>query len=169
MRLSDRLILDKPVQQDFKRFYEINADPETNLFNPNGAMSFETAEKAFDEILKHWEVTGFGIRSISEKENPEFVVGFGGLSDRLYGNDTKLNLGYRFDKNYWGNGYATELAQHAITFGFRELKKKEFFAIVRPRHLASINVLEKCEMRLFGLLNDVENEENSLIYRIENK
>ena len=166
MRLSDRLILDKPVQQDFKRFYEINADPETNLFNPNGAMSFETSGKDFDEILTHWEVNGFGVWSVREKDIPEFVIGFGGLSDRLYGAETKLNLGYRFDKNYWGKGYATELAQHAIDFGFTELDKKEIFAIVRPKHLSSINVLEKCKMKLFGGLNDFENEENSLIYRI---
>jgi RimJ/RimL family protein N-acetyltransferase len=168
MKLSDRLILEKPVQQDFKRFHEINADPETNLFNPNGAMSLETAQKAFDEILKHWEVNGFGVWRVREKENPEFVIGFGGLSDRLYGTETKLNLGYRFDKDYWGKGYATELAKHAIAFGFKELDKKEIFAIVRPKHLSSINVLEKCKMKLFGELNDVQNEESSLIYSIEN-
>ena len=110
MKISSRLILDEPVVADFKRFYEINSDPETNLFNPNGAMSFEIAEKVFGEMMEHWKVNGFGTWSIKEKEKPEFIIGFGGLANRLYGNETKLNLGYRFDKNYWGKGYATELA-----------------------------------------------------------
>ena len=55
MRSSGRLILDKPVKEDFKRFYEINADPGTNLFNPAGAMNFEMAEKTFNKMIEHWE------------------------------------------------------------------------------------------------------------------
>jgi len=166
---SDRLIFGRPVKEDLKRFYKINADPDTNLFNPSGPMSLETAEKAFNEMTAHWEVNGFGTWSISEKENPGSIIGFGGLCDRLYGNETKLNLGYRFDKNYWGKGYATELAQNAIAFGFNELNKNEIFAIVRPKHLASIRVLEKCKMKLVDKLNDVPNAEHSLIYKIEIK
>ena len=168
MKNSNRLIFCQPIEADFARFYEINADPETNLFNPNGAMNFETAEKAFGEMCTHWQKFGFGTWSIREKEKPEFIIGFGGLSDRFYGDEIKLNLGYRFDKRYWGRGYATELAQTAIDFGFNELNKIEIFAIVRPRHLASIHVLEKSRMQLFGELNDVPNEVNSLVFHISN-
>jgi RimJ/RimL family protein N-acetyltransferase len=167
MKLSRRLILNEPVKEDFKRFYEIHADPDTNLFNPAGAMTMEIAEKAFNEMTAHWKAKGFGCRSVKEKENPAFVIGFGGLSNRLYGNEMKLNIGYRFDKNYWGKGYATELAQSAINLGLNELHKNELFAIVRPAHSASIKVLEKCKMKLVDELNDVANEANSLIYKIE--
>lgn len=167
MRSSGRLILDKPVKGDFKRFYEINADPGTNLFNPAGAMNFETAEKAFNKMIEHWEENGFGSWSIREKEHPEFIIGFGGVANRFYGDELKLNVGYRFDKNYWGKGYATELAQSAIQFGLNELNKNELFAIVRPNNTASIKVLEKCKMTLFDQLNDVPNEACSLIYKIE--
>jgi RimJ/RimL family protein N-acetyltransferase len=80
-----------------------------------------------------------------------------------------LNLGYRFDKNYWGKGYATELSRYAIEFGLYELNKKEIFAIVRPTHIVSIKVLEKCNMKLFGELDDVPNEAHSLVYKIEKK
>jgi len=169
MKGPGRLILEEPVKEDFKRFYEINADPDTNIFNPNGAMNFETAEEAFSEMVEHWKINEFGTWSIREKENPEFIIGFGGLADRLYGEETKLNLGYRFDKKYWGKGYATELAQTAIAFGFNELNKNEIFALVRPKHLASIKVLVKCKMKLIDELNDVPNAENSLIYKIEKK
>jgi RimJ/RimL family protein N-acetyltransferase len=39
-------------------------------------------------------------------------------------------LGYRFDKDFWGKGYATELAVMAIKFGFNELDKNEIYALV---------------------------------------
>jgi [ribosomal protein S5]-alanine N-acetyltransferase len=152
MKHSARLILCKPVDADLQRFYEINADPETNLFNPNGAMNFETAEK------------GFGTWSIREKEDPGYIIGFGGLCNRLYGEEVKLNLGYRFDKEYWGKGYATELSQYAIAFGFDELNINGIFALVRPRHLASIKVLEKCKMKLVDELDDVP---NALLFKNE--
>ena len=109
MNSSGRLILDQPVKEDFKRFYEINADPGTNLFNPAGAMDFASAEKAFNKMIEHWEENGFGSWSIKEKENPAFIIGFGGVTNRLYGDELKLNVGYRFDKKFWGKGYATAL------------------------------------------------------------
>lgn len=56
----------------------------------------------------------------------------------------------------------------AIKFGFNELDKNEIYALVRPSNLSSIRVLEKSGLELFSELNDVENEVNSLVFRIEN-
>ena len=57
----------------------------------------------------------------------------------------------------------------AIEFGFNELGKDDIYALVRPSNLPSIRVLEKSGLELFSELNDVENEVNSLVFRIENK
>ena len=164
---TDRLLLSKPVQEDFNRYYEIHSDPETNLFNPHGPMDLSTARAAFNAIITHWENNGFGTWCLCEKEHSGFIIGFGGLDYRLYGDDMRLNLGYRFDKNYWGKGYATELASSAIEFGLGILNKLQIFAIVRPGHLASVNVLEKCKMKLIGELNDVPPASKSLVFMIE--
>lgn len=169
MRQTERLLFTKPAEDDLQRFYEINADPETNLFNPHGPMTQEYAQEAFDEMLKHWAKNNFGAWAIMKKANPSMVIGFGGLSYRLYEEELKLNLGYRLDKSYWGRGYATELAKNAIQFGFDGLHKKEIFALVRPQNQASINVLKKSGMHLFGTLADIPNEVESLIYKIINK
>lgn len=166
---SDRLILDRPKKQDFQRFYEINADPQTNLYNPYGAMSHKIAKEVFQEMIKHWEDNNFGIWKISEKENIHQIIGFGGLSNRLYGKKLKLNLGFRFDTLYWGKGYATEFGRKAIEYGFDILGKKEIFGLVRPKNLASISVLEKCKMAFYDTLPDVPNEEDSLVYIIHKK
>jgi ribosomal-protein-alanine N-acetyltransferase len=168
MKQSNRLVFDMPHQTDFKRFYEINSDPQTNLFNPKGPMNFESAEDAFNNFLKHWHTHNFGSWRIRLKDS-DTTIGFGGISYRLYGDELKLNLGYRFDKDYWGHGYATELAEYAIDYGFQELKVAEIFALVRPKHAASIKILEKCNMRLFGTLDDVPGEEQSLVYVISGR
>lgn len=163
---TEHLLFEKPSPNDFQRFYEINSDPETNLYNPHGPMSFEEAKIQFNKVLNHWEEFGFGTWKIVENENPDFVIGFGGISYRNYGEETKLNLGYRLDKISWGKGYATLLGTNAINWAFQELDVNEIFALVRPTNLASIRVLEKCQMTLVDTLDDVPHEEKSLVFRI---
>lgn len=166
MQQSDRLILHRPQPGDFERYYEIHSDPETNLFNPSGPMNLEKAKASFAEMTTHWNEHGFGTWAIKTKDTGT-IIGFGGLSYRMYVDELKLNLGYRFDKDHWGHGYATELASYAISYGFSELLIDKIFAIVRPKHAASIKVLEKCNMQLFGQLNDVPDQEDSLVFIIE--
>lgn len=167
MKEPENLMFEQPNESDFQRFYEINADPDTNLYNPAGAMNFENAKRAFEIILKHWDINNFGTWKICEINNPNFVIGFGGVSFLKYGNEIKLNLGYRFDKSYWGKGYATELAKSALYYAFNELNFNEVYALVRPKNSASIRVLEKCKMNLSDQLDDVPNQEKSLVYKIE--
>ncbi|MFS4429881.1 GNAT family N-acetyltransferase [Chryseobacterium sp. S90] len=166
MVVTERLILRKPAKEDFERFFEINHDPETNIHNPSGPMSFEKAENTFTKMLDHWDSHHFGSWAIAEKESPENIIGFGGLSYKLYGDKEKLNLGYRFASQAWGKGYATEFTKKAIDFGFKE-NNEEIFAIVRPTNIASVKVLEKAGMIKIRTLNDVPGQPESLVYRIQ--
>jgi ribosomal-protein-alanine N-acetyltransferase len=45
------LILRRPEKEDFERFFEINKDPQTNLYNPSGPMSFAKAENMFKKMM----------------------------------------------------------------------------------------------------------------------
>lgn len=164
---SKRLRLERPTLNDFQRYYEINAAPEAHQYNPNGPMDYAKANSAFADILQQWQQNGFGVWKVLEKENPDFVIGFGGISERMYGTGLRLNLGYRFDKGYWGKGYATELAKKAIDFAFNKLQKETLFAIVRPQNLASIHVLEKCMLIQIDTLEDFPGHQPSLIYHLE--
>ena len=161
---SKRLTMFIPESADFQRYFEINSDPETNLFNPAGPMNLVQAEQSFEKFLSHWQQHNFGSWTIRCEDQ---IVGFGGLSYRNYGHESKLNLGYRFAKEAWGRGYATELSLFAIEYGFTELNFNTIYAIVRPLHTASIKVLEKCGMQLSGTLDDVPGKEASLVFMLE--
>lgn len=165
---SDRLLLKRPTESDFERYFQINNDPETNVFNPYGPMNREIASEIFGKVIEHWKAHTFGIWTIHELKNPDYAIGFGGLSNRLYGEENKLNLGFRFDTQYWGKGYATEFAKAAIQKGFTILEVSEIFGLVRPNNLASIKVLEKCGMIPFGEIDDIPNEDPSYIFKIIN-
>ncbi|MEN7548715.1 GNAT family N-acetyltransferase [Rapidithrix thailandica] len=170
MQTTERLILKQPEHDDIDHFFEIYSDPETNLFNPLGPVSDrKIAARILNAMIEHWEKYKFGAWKIMEKSQPDVVIGFGGLNYRLYNEELKLNLGFRFGKQAWGKGYATELARKAIAFGFNEFNKKAIYGLVRPKNAASINVLEKCGLTPVAELDDVPGEEKSLIYKIENK
>ncbi|MBV7434613.1 GNAT family N-acetyltransferase [Cardiobacteriaceae bacterium TAE3-ERU3] len=164
--MSNRLQLRRPMEDDFARYYAINSDPATNTFNPHGAMSYDDARIIFADILAHWQQEQFGIWTVTLPDQLHHAIGFGGISYRNYGSTRHLNLGYRFDPDYWGNGYASELANRAITFAFQEQQATAVYALVRPQHKASIRVLEKNGMTCCNTLDDVPPLEPSLVYYI---
>ncbi len=166
-KVTGRLFMNKPVESDFASFFKIHADPLTNLFNPAGPMSEIVAIKTFETWLEHWRTYCFGPWTIRAENNGE-IIGFGGLDYKLYTDVLHLNLGYRLAATAWGKGYATELATFSIQYAFKVLQKREVFAIVRPKHLTSIKVLEKCGMLHIQNLADVPGEESSLVYCIYN-
>ncbi len=170
MKTTERLILLRPERSDLERYFEIHSAPETNLFNPFGPIKdVQIAEQKLNEIIAHWEKYNFGTWKVTEKENSDYIIGFGGIDYRKYNDELKLNLGYRFAKKSWGKGYATELSKEAIFVGFNEFKVREIFGLVRPNHLASIKVLEKCGFVKHSELNDVPGQENSLVFMIKNE
>jgi ribosomal-protein-alanine N-acetyltransferase len=160
------LILRRPEKEDFERFFEINKDPQTNLYNPSGPMSFAKAENMFKKMMDHWEQYHFGGWTIIAKESKS-IIGFGGLSYKMYGEEEKLNLGYRFAVEAWGKGYATQFTKKAIDLGFTDIGEEEIFGLVRPDNIASIKVLEKAGMTQIGTLDDVPGQPESLVYRIQ--
>ena len=100
------------------------------------------------------------------KDNPNKIIGFGGffVSDT----DGKLinNLGYRFEPNEWGKGYATELSRRAISYGFDEVGLKDISAFLWEDNLASKRVLEKVGMRFVERSEKTDNEPTSLTFRL---
>lgn len=166
-RTTERLILRAPTQNDLESLFAIYGDPATNQFNPSGPLTrIGQAQGLLDGWLAHWQVKGYGQWAIATREAPDEVIGFGGIDARKYLHVERLNLGYRFGVKAWGQGYATELSQAALDYGFLELEVPEVYAIVRPQHHASIRVLEKVGMQRIDTLNDVPGQAASLVYRL---
>ncbi|MFL9895835.1 GNAT family N-acetyltransferase [Paraburkholderia sp. RL17-381-BIF-C] len=164
---TPRIILRRPIGRDIDALYRIYGDPRTNAFNPAGPIpSRADAEATMARWLNHWLDSGFGMWAISILNCPNEVVGFGGLTYRSFGQEKKVNLGYRLAVEAWGQGLATELATTAINFGFQALGLQEIFALVRSNHVASRNVLEKAGLTQFGSLDDVPGDAPSIVYRI---
>jgi RimJ/RimL family protein N-acetyltransferase len=163
-----RLILRAPRVEDATAFFAINVDPEAHRFNPAGPMTRAGAGEAFEAKLAHWRRHGHGSWSIATRSAPDTVIGFGGLTCRLFGDTERLNLGFRFAPSAWGHGYATELAQAALAVAWTRLHAEAVWATVRENHAASRRVIEKIGMtRRDRIADPREGVAASLWYAIE--
>jgi ribosomal-protein-alanine N-acetyltransferase len=70
----------------------------------------------------------------------------GTVSLRRYARDRRAELGYWLAQPAWGHGFATEAAQGAVDFGFRELGLARIYAQVLADNRASLRVLDKLGM-----------------------
>lgn len=163
---SARLRLRPPVEDDLARLFAIYGDAATNTFNPAGPLpDVARAQALLAGWLAQWRERGLGPWAVATREEPEHVIGFGGISLHPYLERERVNLGYRFAAAAWGQGYATELGLTALAFGFDEHRCEEIFGLVRPQHAASIRVLEKIGMRRVDTLDDVPGQALSLVFR----
>lgn len=165
--ITSRLHLRPVINSDGNDLYRIYGDPATNTFNPAGPYpDIDYAHDVLVRWLKHWKDYGFGNWAISLKDNPERIIGFGGLNIRSYADITINNLGYRFSTESWGKGLATEFANYVVSYGFNELELPDISATVRANHLASQKVLTKVGLRYVRDIHDVRNSPASMLFTL---
>ena len=97
------------------------------------------------------------------------VIGAGGLDIRNQRFRTG-EISYVIHPEYWGKGFATEVAQTLLTFGFASLNLHRIFATCDPRNMASERVLQKIEMRYEGRMRETafirDGWRDSLLYSL---
>jgi RimJ/RimL family protein N-acetyltransferase len=62
-----------------------------------------------------------------------------------------IEIGYRYIRNAWGQGVATEAGRAVLDHGFRALRLDPIVAVTRRENRASRHVLEKLGLRYQGL------------------
>ncbi|HYN12097.1 MAG TPA: GNAT family N-acetyltransferase [Burkholderiales bacterium] len=58
-----------------------------------------------------------------------------------------IELGFRFERTFWGRGFATEVGAAWVSAAFGDLGLDELGAFVHPENTASLRVLEKLGFR----------------------
>ena len=90
--------------------------------------------------------------AVIEKENNE-MIGSGEINIREMAN-REGEIAYIIHPDFWGRGYATEVAKLLIHFGFTELSLHRIYATCDPRNIPSAKVLEKLGMVKEGRLRE---------------
>ena len=92
--------------------------------------------------LKHWDDYGFGLWILRELGGGP-PVGRAVLRHLLVEDVDEVEVGYAFYKEFWGRGFATEIAAACLALGREKLHLKTIVAVTSLNNTASQRVLRK--------------------------
>jgi len=148
---TQRLELRDFCEDDVHAVHEWASDPEVVRFMGWGPNTREQTREFLQR--KFAERTGEPRRTwdlaVVRRDTGQ-VIGSVGL--RLNEPMQQAALGYCYHQDAWGHGYATEVAQEMLRFGFEELGLHRIHASADTRNGASVRVLDKIGMRQEGRL-----------------
>lgn len=143
---TPRLRLRQWRESDLAPFAAMAADPQVMEFLlplPTRADSDASVARARALIEKN----GWGFWAVEHKATGEFI-GFTGLNVPLATLPFSpcVEIGWRFARHAWGQGFATEAARGALQVGFERLGFDEIVAFTAVGNLRSAAVMERIGM-----------------------
>ncbi len=139
---TERLILRPFVESDYQAVYDFASDDEVQKYTGQKSITSVEEAKAIikNSFYKDYATYGYGRWAVIYKPDNR-LIGFNGLKFMPEVNDT--DIGYRYLKEYWGKGIATEAAKPMIKYGFEHLNLEKIIGIAMHENVASCKVLEK--------------------------
>lgn len=144
MMETDRLIIRRFKSDDWKDLYDYLSKEEVVKYEPYGVFNEEesrneAARRANDESFFAVEL----------KENNKVI---GNIYFAKDGPEQFLTweIGYVFNSDYQGKGYATEASERIIKYGFEELNAHRIKARCNPVNEKSWHLMERLNMRREG-------------------
>src|SRR4029450_6205367 len=96
----------------------MNADPEVTRYVGGGVIPRAASDDMSRRLEAHWDVHGYGLWAVIVEET-DAMVGFVGVSHPGGWPEVfeRVEAGWRFAREAWGFGYATEGAREAVRQG----------------------------------------------------
>jgi ribosomal-protein-alanine N-acetyltransferase len=147
--VTDRLLLRSALPQDFEPlFMQVFSDAQVVQHLGGQVLARERARAFFGEAFDH-DGSGQKIGVLVERHG-DAVLGYAGLKPFDALGEDDLELGFVLRTAAWGRGYATEIGQAQLEYGFRTTGRPRLVAQVRPSNQGSANALRKIGMRFLG-------------------
>lgn len=144
---TPRFSVKEYTQADMPNFVNLFTDPEVQVFLPQHTM--EKWERIFNENLEYYNKNpGFGRWGIVDA-----------VTGKLIGNCMLMpareglsgfEIGYAFEKHYWGTGAGTEITKGLVDYGFRNPDINTICAITAEANVPSQRVLLKAGFQAGG-------------------
>jgi len=118
---SERLILREFEPTDFEWVHIYGTDPMVVRFMEWGPNSEEDTQQFIERVLNHQEEDprrNYTLAVELKGKGPIGNTALFGISNEQNG---EAELGYTFNRQFWGQGFATEAAETIVTFGFHRL------------------------------------------------
>lgn len=160
---TPRLHLRELVSEDFDSLFAILSDPETMRFYPS-PYSADGVKDWLDRNLQRYRDWGHSLWAVELRQTGEFV-GQCGITYQSINNQSLPEIGYQFNRQFWGNGYATEAAWACLEYGFEQLEFDEIFIHTYVKNIPSQKVAERLGMNKLNVFDkDLTSFEPGLVW-----
>jgi ribosomal-protein-alanine N-acetyltransferase len=161
---TNRLLIRPMTNEDALHLFELNSDPEVVRYTGDTVThNFADAQRILtDLVYNQFNLYKMGRFTVLLKDGT--YLGWCGL--KYFPETKEVDLGYRFMRKFWGQGFATEASQAILKYGFEELKLHRILARAMPANLPSIKVLQKLGMTYRGVANDPHYASGFVLYDI---
>lgn len=143
---TERLILREITADDFDDLLEIWSDQEAMRFFPR-TLDRQAMVEWIERNQKRYEQYGHGLWAVVPKDGQKFAGDCGLIVQEVDGIE-ELEVGYHFNKNYWGRGFATEAARGCIDYAFNRLCRRRIISMIRPENIPSRRVSERNGLKI---------------------
>ena len=165
-----RLELREFQKTDLMQVHKYASDPQVVRFMSWGPNTKEETSKFIQRSISHQKEkprVNYSLAIVLRDKNE--LIGACGIYESNVEN-LEGWIGYCLNRQFWGQGYATETAQALLDFGFAKLKLHRIFATCDPANTASAHVMQKIGMQYEGHLRENLNWKgswrDSLLYAI---
>ena len=139
---TKRIYLRRFTMDEADLLFQLDGDADVMKYITLGVPRTmdEVIEKSMPRILKSYQdKTDFGIFAAYLINSEKYIGWFQFEKDKEF--KDSIEIGWRLKKQYWGNGYATEVATALCELGIK--MGKTIVARAMIENLASIRVMEK--------------------------
>lgn len=161
---TPRLIIRKLMIHDLQDLFALLSDQDVMHYSLKGPHTLEMTQQFLSNMLEIYQKVGYGIYAVILKSSDTFI-GMCGFYLQEVDGQSEVELGFRFAKPYWHQGYATEAALACRDYAIKHLRLKKLISIIAPTNIASIKVAEKVGFHLEH--NTVFHDIDVLLYRYE--
>jgi RimJ/RimL family protein N-acetyltransferase len=135
--------------EDVENVFAMYEKPQVMRWIPGGAWDRSQTEKFVVRMIAMHEQQQLCIYPVLLKES-ETIVGHCGLNHLEGG--PEVEIAYLFDEQYWGKGFATEIAGVVLQRAFQTMGLKRVVAVAFPENVRSIAVMERIGMKPVGIV-----------------
>jgi [ribosomal protein S5]-alanine N-acetyltransferase len=162
---TERLGLRRWLDSDIKPFAEMNKDVEVMRFFPKTLTDTETLEMVH-RINLDFDKNGFGLFAVENKLTKEFI-GFTGFAIPTFNAffTPCVEIGWRYKKEVWGQGFATEAANACLKYGFDMLEFDKIVSFTSILNVNSEKVMRRIGMAYVAEFEHPKVEHNSILRR----
>lgn len=137
-----RLKFIKLKDSHFEDLYSLVSNVRVQQYFPSTLTRDET-RTFYSKILKRYRDDGFCFLAVTRKDDNAFL-GICGLLKQKISNRQEIEIGYRLQDKYWGNGFATESVKAFIQYAKKKKLTQSLIILSVPENLPSIKVARRC-------------------------